>query len=410
MAAHRWCLVVTAALSSTGCGARTAPEERWVAELHPDADAVAPADGDTVDATLDPRLIRGVQLVVGGSSACVLRQQGDVFCWGMSWPGTPVPSPRRVPGAEGIIEIDTSYFGASTCGTTARGEVFCWGRQSAPFGAQREPPSESAVRIEGLAPARYVRTGLVNFALHADGRVSCWGYERAAACGPDAGAVPYRVFVPVPAGVVELDAGAFACARTDRGEVWCWGDNRDGITGTGASAAELRVPLRVPLPFAADRIVVRDELGCAFAAGRVPHCWGWNYTWPGTDRELRSPQRVPVAVPQFSALREASSGYPWCFVDESGTARCWGFNGSDCVIASPSDTPPDRYIRTPTAIRELGTVRSVAVGAHAACALRRDDSVWCWGENAHGELGNGVLDVLGPEGYPCHFPPAPVRY
>jgi alpha-tubulin suppressor-like RCC1 family protein len=38
----------------------------------------------------------------------------------------------------------------------------------------------------------------------------------------------------------------------------------------------------------------------------------------------------------------------------------------------------------------LSGVRAVATGSFQSCALRRNQQVWCWGDNARGELGDGT--------------------
>jgi alpha-tubulin suppressor-like RCC1 family protein len=49
-------------------------------------------------------------------------------------------------------------------------------------------------------------------------------------------------------------------------------------------------------------------------------------------------------------------------------------------------------------ITGLPPVGQVAVGAHHACAVERhSEAVWCWGQNGHGQLGDGTFgDSAGP--------------
>ncbi len=45
----------------------------------------------------------------------------------------------------------------------------------------------------------------------------------------------------------------------------------------------------------------------------------------------------------------------------------------------------------PAEIAGLGGVTAIAAGAAHSCALRSDGSVWCWGGNQSGQLGDGVV-------------------
>src|SRR5262249_13910562 len=44
----------------------------------------------------------------------------------------------------------------------------------------------------------------------------------------------------------------------------------------------------------------------------------------------------------------------------------------------------------------IDDVRSVSVGGEHTCALRGDGTLWCWGSNAWGQLGDGTFDDHGP--------------
>jgi alpha-tubulin suppressor-like RCC1 family protein len=41
-------------------------------------------------------------------------------------------------------------------------------------------------------------------------------------------------------------------------------------------------------------------------------------------------------------------------------------------------------------VRNLFNVSEVAAGGYHSCAIRTGGTVWCWGYNGYGQLGNGT--------------------
>lgn len=104
--------------------------------------------------------------------------------------------------------------------------------------------------------------------------------------------------------------------------------------------------------------------------------------------------------PRFVAVSANSTGHT-CAVRSDGTLWCWGLNDRGQLARAPQDSAGQCAVRgsSPPSSRPCDTrarratgftdVTDVAVGNGTTCALRRDGSVWCWGLNDAGELGQG---------------------
>jgi alpha-tubulin suppressor-like RCC1 family protein len=82
-----------------------------------------------------------------------------------------------------------------------------------------------------------------------------------------------------------------------------------------------------------------------------------------------------------------------CVLLKNGTVQCWGDNsggelGTGGAPASSS---------VPLAVSGISNVVQIAAGVENACALESNGSVWCWGLNPDGRVGNGTTgNVLSP--------------
>lgn len=92
-----------------------------------------------------------------------------------------------------------------------------------------------------------------------------------------------------------------------------------------------------------------------------------------------APPAATVVVTELSA-----AGRTVCALDALGAVWCWGLNDHGQCGASPSVAVFDR----PRRVEAIPLARRVAVGGSHACAIARDASVWCWGDDTHGQCGD----------------------
>ncbi|MFT4626793.1 MAG: alpha-tubulin suppressor-like RCC1 family protein [Myxococcota bacterium] len=133
-------------------------------------------------------------------------------------------------------------------------------------------------------------------------------------------------------------------------------------------------------------VALGDQFSCALRRGKV-FCWGANGSGelgvPGEEARSR-----PVEVPGLSgvvALTAARSHAGALHAD--GTVSCWGDGGFGRVSAVPTDVER----QGPTRVVGVSDVVQLALAENHSCVLRRDGSVWCWGRNRLGELGDGNI-------------------
>jgi alpha-tubulin suppressor-like RCC1 family protein len=119
---------------------------------------------------------------------------------------------------------------------------------------------------------------------------------------------------------------------------------------------------------------------CAIHASGALSCWGWNPE--GQIPGGLEPQRSPLLIPQVTdaTAMDGASGKT-CVVADAGVLCCFG-------AAEPAF--PQSSTVWPPLDASLGTSLSVADGN--ICAVTRDATAWCWGDNANGQLGDGTTE------------------
>ena len=183
------------------------------------------------------------------------------------------------------------------------------------------------------------------------------------------------------------------------GTVWTWGSNVYGQLGDGTTVAH-SVPTVVPGLTGIISVAAAVTTGgyddgeshtAALRSDGTVWCWGENRSGAvgdGTTTQRTSPVQV-------KGLRDvmliAAGGYHNLAVKLDGTVWAWGNNGyyGQCG----DGTTINRL--TPVQVTGLTNVVGISAGTYHSVAVKLDGTVWTWGFNAYGILGNGTAGVLG---------------
>jgi alpha-tubulin suppressor-like RCC1 family protein len=124
-------------------------------------------------------------------------------------------------------------------------------------------------------------------------------------------------------------------------------------------------------------------IACAIGCGRFGFGDGTHVDAAG-DGTADGDGPPPDADCSQAAAMVSSGHFHTCMVRRDGSAWCWGSN----VQSQLGDgTTTDSHV--PTLVTGLDSgVASIAAGLDHTCALKTDGSVWCWGDNGHGQLGD----------------------
>ena len=190
------------------------------------------------------------------------------------------------------------------------------------------------------------------------------------------------------------------CALTASGAIWCWGANFSGQLGDGTNVNR-NMPVNVSGPsVGATEIAAGSEHTCAVIASGVK-CWGANSSGQlgdGTNVNRNTP--VNVFGPSGGVTAIAAGSEHTCVLTAGGTIWCWGANSSGQL---GDGTNVNR--NTPVNVSGVsGGVIAIAAGSEHTCALAGSGATGAGGQFS-GQLGDGAnvnrntpVNVSGPSG------------
>jgi RHS repeat-associated protein len=346
-------------------------------------------NGTTTSSTIPVQVsaLTGVVAVAAGSNhALALKSDGTVWAWGTDGYGecgdgnslgyrtTPV----QATGLTGVVQIAASIDNSSSYAVKSDGTVWAWGRNLfGQLGDGTTANQSTAAQVYGVYNAVAVAAGTNHgLALKSDGTVVGWGinYQGQAGNGTtDNTLSQVPTTVPGLTNVVAVAGGQYASlvSKSD-GSVWAWGDNTDGQLGTGN-----RTSSALPVQVAGSGGTGTFSGAAQPASYPTPT----GPTGPPTVTDAAAQDRTIAAGNNFS-LAVKTDGTAWSWGSWPTSCPCNGYGELGTGINGVASLTPVQMWDLPSG------VRSVAAGNTHAVAVKSDGSVWGWGKNDKGQAGN----------------------
>lgn len=355
-----------------------------------------------------------VAVAMGSNHALALTSNGTVWAWGSNHLGEcginynksiPILAPVQVPGLFGVRAIavgDDFSIALKDDGT-----VYTWGSNSygqLGLGINSIETEASAHSQPTHVPGLYNITsisagGQCAMALRDDGTVFAWGYNGMGQI-PDGKSITMDSYDPSPVKALGLDNVKAICvgpsnaiAIKNDGTLWTWG-HRSDIWGEMMNKSMDSV---TSTPFLLTGIsnVTMAVLGDGHAAvlnddGTV---WTWGSDWRGLlgigsedYHKLSSDYSLkPVQVPGLTNVTSISAGIEDTVVIKAdGTVWSWGGNEYGQL---GDGTREDR--NTPIQV-PISNAVYVSAGGQSTAIIDKDGHLWAFGADVNGELGDGT--------------------
>ena len=360
-----------------------------------------------------------IDIAAGLWHSLALKADGTVVAWGYNANGqlgdksaTNRLYPVQVKRLDDTTPPMIASIGAGAFHSIARdyyGRVYAWGKNE--YGqlgnndlavtSRNYAATIFDVATTELIDAIAISAGYEhNLALRHDGTVVAWGNGASGRLGNNASANQARpVYVQKEdlttlTGIKEIAAGGFHSLCLDTtGTIWAMGYNFHGQLGLGDNVSR-------------DGAVSKSLAGVKHISAGYWHstatlCYGQTRTWGmndqgqlgnGTVTSSNTTVTPTAVIANAASIVSGSSSYTSAVLHGEGRLWLWGDNSfgqlGNGSAATPA-TPQLTYVET-TAKWPMDGMMKVVGGLNYTLALRADGTVWSWGWNISGQLGNNT--------------------
>ena len=286
------------------------------------------------------------------------------------------------PPAQALLPVSSNPVSAgetSTCVIRASDDLYCVGSNTyGQLGNGNQISTSDPQKVIGLANVSAVSVGLTSAcAITHSGSLYCWGDNSFGQLGlGDNLPRSTATLVTGISSVSQVEVGAnFACALLTNGTVSCWGANDVGQLRTDNSVSSSIPATTFQTPSGVTQMTVNGKRICALALD--VQCWGDSSFQVPSDNRIPAPSSIPGSTGATSVQLGADFG---CFT-KVNSVFCWGANDRG-QLGNGTRTSS----QTPVQVTGITSVKDLATGKHFACILDGSNDTYCWGDNSQGQL------------------------
>jgi alpha-tubulin suppressor-like RCC1 family protein len=331
---------------------------------------------------------------------------GELYAWGYNssgqlGDGTVISrsSPAQIGALTNWAQVAAGPANGTNHNASVKtdGTLWTWGyNSSGQLGDGTTVSKSSPVQIGALTNWAQVAVGRFHTAsLKTDGTLWAWGNNQVGRLGD--GTVIARSS-PVQIGALtnwaQVSAGQYhtTSVKTD-GTVWAWGGNTRGQIGDNTSVAKSS-PVQIGALTGWAQVSAGDQHTASIKTDGTLWTWGSNTLGQiGDGTAYNTFRSSPVQIGALTNWAQVSAGnVHTASVKTDGTIWTWGSNlqgrlGDGTVVSRSS----------PVQIGALTGWAQVSAGNGHTASIKTDGTLWAWGANSFGRLGqNNIIDRSSP--------------
>jgi alpha-tubulin suppressor-like RCC1 family protein len=268
------------------------------------------------------------------------------------------------------------------------GELYTWGNNSlGTLGRSNLVSSISPVQIGTINDWIDVTSGRVTMAgIRADSSLWTWGYGAEGRLG-DGTAVSKSSPVQISTGWKQIAANDSVLGIKLDGTLWAWGYGGNGCIGNN-STSNISSPVQTAIGGVWKYLAAGVEHVAAIKEDGSLYTWGQNTNGGlGTNDTIHRSIPIQTIAGGFSWKQVSCGWLHTAAIKNNGTLWTWGQNTYG-QLGDNSTTHRSSPVQT---IVGGSNWKKVVAGYQSTYGLKTDGTLWAWGRNDYGSLGDSTL-------------------
>lgn len=222
-----------------------------------------------------------------------------------------------------------------------------------------------------------------------DGKLWSWGFNNFAQLGLGTQgntSNPLKSQIGTDTDWKEVEAGLeYGLAIKDNGTLWAWGANSFGMLGDGTGETR-KSPIQVGTDSNWSKVSANETFTLALKSDGTLWAWGRNNEGQIGDGTY-TVRAVPTQIGVDTDWSEISAGQRHSVaIKKNGTLWAWGVHDNGQLGLG---TTSFANVNIPTQVGSSSDWKTISAGRNFNLAIKKDGTLWSWGQNDFGQLGDG---------------------